>query len=186
MWRGDPIVESKQLRLSLTLFGKITVPLGTYTLCSGIPTWLRCLSGIHIHLLAQREKLVVSRRKWQGAHLGILPPPLVVLATRTCPSLPNVVFSLSFSPKSHSSTSLSWTITRSLLSASRHVYVSRPEQEQACAFNDPSSQHRQVDPSSKIRVLVKEPSATATRATISQDSSSRKVSHNEPTRGVHI
>jgi hypothetical protein len=75
------------------------------------------------------------------------------------------------------------SITRSLLSASRHVYVSHPEQEQACAFNDPSSQRRQIDPSSKICVPVKEPSPTASRATISQDSSSRKVSHNEPTRG---
>ena len=78
MWRGDPIVESKELRLSLTVFGKITVPLGTYELCSEIPTWLRCLSGIHILSLTQREKLVVSHRKWQDSCTSLprhLTPP---------------------------------------------------------------------------------------------------------------
>ena len=62
-------------------------------------------------------------------------------------------------------------------SPSRHVYISCPGQEQ-------TSQHHQVDPSSKIRVLAKKPSPTASSATTSQDSSSRKVSFNDPMKGV--
>lgn len=159
------------------------MPLGSYAHCSGIPTLLRCLSGIHILSLAQREKLVVSRRKWQDSCTSPprhLTPPGRSRNEDMCPNLPYVAFSHSHSPKSHNVTSLSLGASNPsldpLLSASRHVYVSCPEQEQSWTFNDPSSQHRQVDPSSKICVRIKEPSPTAS-ATTSQDSSSRKVSH---------
>ena len=62
-------------------------------------------------------------------------------------------------------------------SLSRHVYISRPGQEQ-------TSQHHQVNPSSKIRVLARKPSPTASSATTFQDSSSRKVTYNDPVNEV--
>ena len=86
------------------------MPLGSYALCSGIPTLLRCLSGIHILSLAQREKLVVSRRKWQDSCTSPprhLTPPGRSRNEDMCPNLPYVAFSHSHSPKSHNVTSLS-------------------------------------------------------------------------------
>jgi hypothetical protein len=88
--------------------------------------------------------------------------------------------SLSFPPKSHNPTSLYCfqSITFSLLLAERHVYISSPGQEQ-------TSQHHQVHPSSKkIRVLAKKPSPSPSSAITCQDSSSGKVSYNNPMKGV--
>ena len=84
--------------------------------------------------------------------------------------------SLTFPPKSHNPTSLSWTLPISLLWASHHVYISRPGQEQ-------TPQHHPLDPSSKIRVPAKKPSPSPS-ATTCQNSSSRKVSHNDYMNGV--